>query len=218
MKFDEARFKKIISELGLSDSLNSGKHIYLYQGKFDTVVFDKDVLRVYGGDIREAYLRSNVPKISFQELDSIIALSARIKDKGFPPLELQFTVNNKITGVTAQVLDKIPVFAEITDELLGLPASVGEVTANCLLLPSKDSCTGKIIVMKNSKELPLLLKEKPAGIILEEGNLLSHASVLAREAGIPAIVKVQDAMKKLRTGDEVHLDGTRGWISIRRPR
>lgn len=218
MNFDEARFKNILSELGLSSSLNSGKHIQLYQGKFDTVVFEKDVLRVYGGDIREAYLRAGTPKISFQELDSIIALSARIKDKGFPPLLLNFTVKDKITGVEATLLGKIPDLNERKDELLGLPASAGEVSAKCLVYPSKESCTGKIIVMKNSKELHTLMKEKPAGIILEEGNLLSHASILAREAGIPAIVKVQDALKILKTGDEVHLDGTRGWISIRRPR
>ncbi len=216
MKFDEARFKSIVSELGLSPSLNSGKHIHLYQGKFDTVVFDKDVLKVYGGDIREAFLLSGTPKISFQELDSVIALSARIKDKGFPPLELEFTVQDKITGVVARILSRIPAFAETHGELVGLPASSGEVTAQCLVYPSKESCTGKIIVMKNSKELPLLMNQKPAGIILEEGNLLSHASILAREAGIPAIVKAQDALNKLKTGDEVLLDGTRGWISIRK--
>ena len=217
MKFDEARFKSILSELGLSSSLGSGKRIHLYQGRFDTVVYDNDVLRVYGGDIREAFLRSGTPKISFQELDSVIALSARLKDKGFPPLQLEFTVKDKITGVTAQILSQIPVLAETKGELVGLPASSGEVTAICLIYPSKENCDGKIVVLKNSKELPLLMKQKPAGIILEEGNLLSHASILAREAGIPAIVKVQDALKKLNSGDEVHLDGTRGWISIRRP-
>lgn len=218
MKFDEARFIKIITELGLSYSLNSGKRIHLYQGNFDTVVFDKDVLKVHGGDIREAFLRPDTPKISFQELDSIIALSARIKDKGFPLLELEFTVKDRITGVMARVLSRIPDFPETKGELVGLPASAGEVTATCLVYPTKESCSGRIIVMKNSKELPLLMKQKPAGIILEEGNLLSHASILAREAGIPAIVKVQDAMKKLNTGDEIHLDGTRGWIRIPTPR
>lgn len=217
MKFDETRFKSILSELGLSSTLNSGKHIHLYQGRFDTVVFGNDVLRVFGGDIREAFLRSGTPKISFQELDSIIALSARMKDKGFPPLELEFSVKDKITGVTARILSQIPPLAELKGELVGLPASSGEVTATCLIYPSKENCSGRIIVLKNSKDLPLLIKEKPAGIILEEGNLLSHASILAREAGIPAIVKVQDALTKLRSGDEVHLDGSKGWISIRTP-
>jgi len=218
MKFDEVRFKSILSELGLSSSLNSGKHIHLYQGKFDTVVFDEDVLKVYGGDIREAFLRSGTPKISFQELDSVIALSARLKDKGFPPLHLEFSLENKITGVKAGLLHRIPDLTERKDELVGLPASPGEVTASCLVYPSSENCTGKIIVMKNSKELPVLLKQKPSGVILEEGNLLSHASILAREAGIPAIVKVQDATRKLKSGDTVHLDGTRGSIRIPTPR
>jgi pyruvate,water dikinase len=73
---------------------------------------------------------------------------------------------------------------------------------------------GKIIVLKNSKDLHRYMKDKPAGIILEEGNLLSHASILAREAGIPAIVKVENATQKIKSGTMISIDGSVGSITI----
>lgn len=158
-------------------------------------------------------LISGKPKLSFQELESIIGLSERIKTAGFPPLELELSVEGKVTGVSGKALTAIPSVTGQTDELVGLPASAGKVNAECVVLPSGDSINGKIIVLKNSKDLYLLMPKKPAGIILEEGNLLSHASILAREAKIPAIVKVLNATSILRSGDRIELDASRGIIT-----
>lgn len=53
-----------------------------------------------------------------------------------------------------------------------------------------------------------------AGRIMEVGGAMNHGSVVAREYGIPAVVGVRDATKKLRTGQRVRLDGNRGIIEI----
>ena len=52
------------------------------------------------------------------------------------------------------------------------------------------------------------------GVILEEGGTLSHAAVVARECGIPAITQVTRACKRLRDGTTVHMDGTAGTIKV----
>ncbi len=52
------------------------------------------------------------------------------------------------------------------------------------------------------------------GLIMEVGGLMTHGSVVAREYGIPAVVGVRDATKKLQTGQRVRLDGNRGVIEI----
>ena len=45
-----------------------------------------------------------------------------------------------------------------------------------------------------------------AGIVLEAGGFLSHGSIVAREYGIPALVQVEGALERIRTGDRLRLD------------
>jgi outer membrane protein assembly factor BamB len=51
-----------------------------------------------------------------------------------------------------------------------------------------------------------------SGVIVEVGGILSHASTVAREYGLPALANVQNATKRLRTGERVVLDATRGFV------
>ncbi|MCB9684796.1 MAG: hypothetical protein H6735_07155 [Alphaproteobacteria bacterium] len=49
-------------------------------------------------------------------------------------------------------------------------------------------------------------------VILELGSMLSHGAVVAREYGVPAVVNVEGATRRLRDGQEVTVDGARGAI------
>ena len=50
------------------------------------------------------------------------------------------------------------------------------------------------------------------GIITEDGGILSHAAILARELKIPCVVGVPDIMGKLKNGDKVVVDGSSGMV------
>jgi pyruvate,water dikinase len=57
---------------------------------------------------------------------------------------------------------------------------------------------------------PLFL---PAGgLVMEVGGMMTHGSVVAREYGIPAVVGVSNATRRLKTGDRIKLDGSSGVI------
>jgi len=43
---------------------------------------------------------------------------------------------------------------------------------------------------------------------------LSHAAIVARELGIPAVVGCGNATMRLKTGDRVRVDGGRGVVEI----
>ena len=58
--------------------------------------------------------------------------------------------------------------------------------------------------------LPLL--NTAAGIITEQGGMTSHAAIVARELGIPAVIGVDRATELLKTGDSILLDGDQGEI------
>jgi phosphohistidine swiveling domain-containing protein len=53
-----------------------------------------------------------------------------------------------------------------------------------------------------------------AGIVTEVGGLLSHAAVIGREYGIPAVLNVPGATHILKTGQRVEIDGTEGTVHI----
>jgi rifampicin phosphotransferase len=51
-----------------------------------------------------------------------------------------------------------------------------------------------------------------AGVVTELGGPLSHAALVAREYGVPAVVNVLGATQAIRTGDRVRVDGNRGTV------
>lgn len=55
---------------------------------------------------------------------------------------------------------------------------------------------------------------KAAAIITDIGAPLSHAAIVARELGIPAVVGCTNATTRLKTGDKVLVDGGHGKVQI----
>ncbi len=222
MNFDNTQFEDFISGLGLSSTpVPHDKIVRLYQGETDVVTMGGDILELKNGEINKAILISGSPKLSMMELEALMTVSEKIKTAKFPALDMSFSfTRGKLVGARAELLKgPPPKSAKKTDKLTGLPASSGKASGICAVEPDqKEILTGKILVLKSSKNLIGYIKNKPAGIILEEGSLLSHAAILSREAKIPSIVKVQGATTKLKTGDEVTIDATLGKISIRTPR
>jgi pyruvate,water dikinase len=50
--------------------------------------------------------------------------------------------------------------------------------------------------------------------VTDVGAPLSHAAIVARELGIPAVVGCMEATLRLRTGDRVRVNGSRGTVEI----
>jgi len=55
---------------------------------------------------------------------------------------------------------------------------------------------------------------RASAIVTDVGAPLSHAAIVARELGIPAVVGCVDATTRLCTGDRVRVDGGRGTVEI----
>ncbi|CAN5397599.1 MAG: PEP-utilizing enzyme [Acidimicrobiia bacterium] len=56
-----------------------------------------------------------------------------------------------------------------------------------------------------------------SAVIVEEGGLLQHATVLAREFGIPAVVAVGGATRLIATGTWLEVDGRSGRVTVLAP-
>ena len=57
---------------------------------------------------------------------------------------------------------------------------------------------------------------RAAAVVTDVGAPLSHAAIVARELGIPAVIGCGNATMRLRTGDLVRVDGTAGTVEVLR--
>jgi len=56
---------------------------------------------------------------------------------------------------------------------------------------------------------------KAGALVMETGGYLSHGAIVAREFGIPAVVNVPGILARIRSGDELEVDATRGVVRLR---
>jgi pyruvate,water dikinase len=73
---------------------------------------------------------------------------------------------------------------------------------------------GEILVTTQTDIAWTLLFPRAAAIVTDVGAPLSHAAIVARELGIPAVVGCGDATMRLKTGDRIRVDGGRGLVEI----
>jgi len=75
---------------------------------------------------------------------------------------------------------------------------------------------GAIIVANNlsPREVVWLTKHNISGIVMSCGGVTSHAAIIARSLGIPAIVGAKNAEEHISDGDAIAMDGTTGRFVI----
>ncbi len=104
------------------------------------------------------------------------------------------------------------------DRLEGWAASPGVTRGRVRLLSTlADGAkleAGDVLVARSTDPswTPLFLIA--GAIVLEEGGPLSHAAIVAREFGLPAVLNVKGAMRSLEEGAEVEVNGTAGAVTL----
>jgi len=98
--------------------------------------------------------------------------------------------------------------------LKGYPASSGRVIAPIEVIWHESHVPKEQTILVFQQIFPhyLPLLTKAVGIIAERGGTTSHAAILARELGIPAVIGVNKATTLLTTGESILLDGNKGEI------
>jgi rifampicin phosphotransferase len=102
------------------------------------------------------------------------------------------------------------------DQLTGLPVSGGYVEAEVVVVHDPGDFSrmkrGAILVAPATDPSWTPLFTLASGVIVEVGGVLSHASTIAREYGLPALANVKHATRRLRNGERVRLDAVRGTV------
>ena len=73
---------------------------------------------------------------------------------------------------------------------------------------------GDVLVARTTMPAWTPLFAVASALVTEVGGMLSHAAVTAREYGLPAVLGVPDATKRIRDGQLVEVDGAEGLVRI----
>ena len=105
-----------------------------------------------------------------------------------------------------------------TSQIKGLPGSAGQAEGRVRIVDSpEDGATlqnGEILVAVTTNVGWTPIFPRAAAVITDVGAPLSHAAIVARELGIPAVVGCFNATTVLKTGDHVRVDGGQGIVEI----
>ena len=104
------------------------------------------------------------------------------------------------------------------DSIKGIGASNGQVKGKvCIIHSPKEFYKlekGDILVCTYTDPEWTPLFALAAGVVVDTGGTLSHAAIVAREYGIPAVLATGDATDKLKDNDIVLVNATEGSVTV----
>ena len=127
-----------------------------------------------------------------------------------------FDIPDEIRG-RAQSASTAP--ARDSDGVLsGIGCSSGRATGTARILQSLDEIDrlqpGEILVTRFTDPGWTPLFGVAAAVVTETGGLLSHAALVSREYGLPAVLAVSRATQRIPDGSRITVDGSAGTVSI----
>ena len=101
--------------------------------------------------------------------------------------------------------------------LKGTGCSPGEVEGTVIALrtpPADLRLSGQILAAERTDPGWVVFFPCISGLLVERGSLLSHSCIVARELGIPTIVKIPGLLDRISSGRRVRMNGSDGTIRI----
>ncbi len=162
-------------------------------------------------------------RFELKDLDVFMFHLSEIKNvnKGLPDISIRklhyqgyknFKAPNEFGGMIR------PMTKSMDESLVGLGCSPGEIIGIARVivdihltshLTKKDIL---VTVFTDPGWTPVLARV--GGVVTEVGGLLSHAAVIGREYGIPAILNLMHATEIIQDGDKIKMNGKTGVVEI----
>lgn len=103
------------------------------------------------------------------------------------------------------------------DILTGVALSAGTAEGPALVLTEPTAPPargGYVLVCPSTDPAWVPLFAHAAALVMETGGVLSHGAIVAREFGLPAVAGLPGAVRRLRTGQRLRVDGGRGTVTV----
>ena len=228
---------------GLGEAVVSGSvspdnyHVDRESGEIEEVsVADKKIEMVRDPDTGETVTRDldarrrTARVLDDEEIEELVGMGERVEAHYETPQDVEWA----IADGTLYMLQSRPITtieegdaAETTaadgEEILsGLGASPGIASGAVRTITKLDELDkvgeGDIIVTPMTTPDMVPAMKRAAGIVTEEGGMTSHAAIVSRELGVPAVVGTGEATSVLVDDQIVTIDGDRGAVTEGRER
>jgi pyruvate, water dikinase len=127
-----------------------------------------------------------------------------------------FTV--MLFGVTTDTVRQWLGQGDVDGELRGIAASKGIVEGPARVITSvaelEDVQTGEVLVCPITAPSWAPVFARIQAAVSDIGGIMSHAAIVSREYGLPAVVGTGFGTKRIRTGQRVRVDGDQGVVTI----
>jgi pyruvate,water dikinase len=123
-------------------------------------------------------------------------------------------------GITRESLETWLTAADGTEskEIKGFAASRGVVEGTARVVKSVQEIDrlrqGDILVCQVTNPTWAPIFQKIGAAVSDIGGSMSHAAIVAREYGLPAVVGTGNATVRIRDGQRIRVDGGRGTVTI----
>jgi len=179
------------------------------------------------GNVEVSNVFSNHQKLDDAFISKLAELGRKIEDHYGKPQDIEWSYEkNNLYIVQSRPVTTIKNTAnykklgevKISSKVLlkGLAASPGVAHGRVRILKSAKDIgkieQGEILVteMTNPDFVPAM--KKAAAIVTEKGGRTSHAAIVSRELGVPAVVGCEMVLEILKPGEEITVDGSNGFI------
>jgi pyruvate,water dikinase len=186
------------------------------------------IIRTSGGQTKTIQLTPEKSKqrvLKTYEIKQLAEFAIKLEDHYKKPQDIEFAIENENIYIlqtrpitTLKKKGEIEKETDLDGQVLteGMSASPGVASGIVKIIYSMTDLGkikhGDILVTTMTNPDMVVSMQKAAAIVTSEGGVTSHAAIVSREMGIPAIVGAQNALDVLKEGDEITVDGSNGKV------
>ena len=170
-------------------------------------------------------------KITNEEVIALAKIASKLQEHYYFPQDIEWAKEGKKLFITqTRPVTTIGKSAEkkIKDEggfktadapvLRGAAASPGVGSGIVRILKSPKEIgkvkDGDVLVAPMTSPDYVPAMKRAVAIVTDEGGLTSHAAIVSRELGVPCIVGTKEATTRLKEGDHITVDGSKGVVYL----
>lgn len=190
------------------------------QGIFYGQKLFEEISKRIGCELRDMSYMLEEEVIDFLDNGNVVPMDiVEERKKGFviyftPERKIECKTGNDIKPALAML--GLTAAEEISEEIKGVSASRGRARGAVVIVRGVSDLIkvkhGNILVAVSTHPDYVPAMQRAAAIVTDEGGITSHASIVARELGVPCIVGTKNATKSLKDGDEVDVDAYSGIV------
>ncbi|MEZ5751082.1 MAG: PEP-utilizing enzyme [Paracoccaceae bacterium] len=135
-----------------------------------------------------------------------------------PPEVITEPFTIMLWGITSDAIDRWVNASDDDDSLKGMAGSPGIVEGVARVLRSPDQLgelqKGEILVTPVTAPSWAPVFGKIGAAVTDIGGMMSHAAIVCREYGLPAVTGTGNASSRIKTGMKLRVDGNTGTVTI----